>query len=119
MAGVGKEKYQTWFWCAFKKLKFMQTMVQLHYVNNSFYVVKLCNCLHNLMVAHCIEIEEDPETEDMYNVTSHNENVFKLDEEEVKDNAHIDIQVEDIKIMMQLIFNHWKNTSGNNFWGRC
>ncbi len=72
-----------------KKFKFMQTLVRLHYVDDIFYVVKLCICLHNEMVVHCIENREDPETEDMYNITTNTENSLELDEEEVRDSAQI------------------------------
>ncbi len=78
-----------------KKFKFMQTPVRLHYVDDIFYVVKLCICLHNAMVVHCIENGEDPETEDMYNITTNTENSLQLDEEEVRDSAQIDIKAED------------------------
>ncbi len=41
------------------------------------------------MVVHCIENREDPETEDMYNITTNTENSLELDEEEVRDSAQI------------------------------
>ncbi len=47
------------------------------------------------MVLNCIENGEDPETDDMYNMTSNNKNALELDEEELKDNAQIDIKAED------------------------
>ncbi len=82
----------------------MQTPVRLHYVNNIFYVNNLCICLHTAMVVHHIEHGQDPETEDMYDVTSTNENAMELDEEEVKDNAQIGINAEDI--FLQQISTH-------------
>ncbi len=79
----------------FQIFNFMQTWVRLHYVDNIFYVMKLCICWYNAMVLHFIENWEDPETEDMCNVTSNNKNALELDEEEVKDNTQIDIKAED------------------------
>ncbi len=69
--------------------------MRLHYVDDIFYVVKLCICLHNAMVVHHIENGEDPETEDMYNITTNTENSLELDEEEVRDSAQIDIEAEE------------------------
>ncbi len=74
----------------------MHTPVRLHYVDNIYYVVKLCTCLHNAMVVQHIENREDPETEDMYDVTIHNANILELNKEDTKDNAHINIKAEDI-----------------------
>ncbi len=54
----------------------MQTPVQLHYVDDIFYVVELCTCLHKALVVQCIEDREDPETEDVYNKAIHNPNMF-------------------------------------------
>ncbi len=87
MTGAGKEKYQIWFWCAFKKFKFNQTPVQLHYVDDILYVIKLWIGLDNSMVVQCIENSEDPETEDAHNMAIHNANVLELDEEEVRDES--------------------------------
>ncbi len=77
-----------------KKFKVIQTPLQLHCVNNIFYVVKLCICLHNAMVIHCIESEEDLETEDMYNTTICNGKDIETCQI-VEDDAHDDIQSED------------------------
>jgi len=73
----------------------MQTPVKLHYVDDIFYAVKLCICLHNAMVVHHIENGEEQETEDMYDMTTNTENSLELDEEEVRDSAQIDIEAED------------------------
>ncbi len=68
--------------------------MRLHYVDDIFYVVQLCICLHNAMVVHNVEYGDDPETEDMYDATIHSNDEMKTGEE-VKDDAHNNIIAED------------------------
>ncbi len=49
-----------------KKFKFFQSPVRLHHVDDIFYIVKLCICLHNAMVVHRIENGDNPEFEQLY-----------------------------------------------------
>ncbi len=76
-----------------KKFKIIQTPVRLHYVDDIFYIVKLCTCLHNAMVVHPIESGEDPETEDTYNAIICNGKDIETCQI-VEDDAHNDIQSE-------------------------
>ncbi len=69
--------------------------MQLHYVDVIFYVIKLCICLHNAMVVHCIDSKEYLESEDMYNVTIHIDNVMESSEK-LKDDAYNCIYADDI-----------------------
>ncbi len=73
----------------------MQTPVWLYYVDNIFYIIKLCICLHNAMVVNLIENGEDSETEDMYDMAGNNQKGLELDEEEVEDDTYFDIKAED------------------------
>ena len=80
-----------------KKFKFLQNPVGLHGVDDMYYVVKLCLCLHNAMVIHRTEVGEDPKTEQMYDIEYNGENVKdNIVNEEVCDNAFNDIVEEDI-----------------------
>ncbi len=81
-----------------RKFKIIQHPLRMHYVDDIFYIVKLCICLHNAIVVRRVENGDDPETEDMYDVTMHDNEEIETGEEiheEVKDDAHNDIVAED------------------------
>ncbi len=75
---------------------FQPSKIQI-YANTSVVTLSMMlNCAIVYKTQWCIENEENTQPEDMYDVAIHNENVLELDEEEVKDDAHIAIDVEDI-----------------------
>ncbi len=81
-----------------KKFKFIQHPLRMHYVDDIFYIVKLCICLHNAMAFHRVKNGEDQEEEDMYDATIHDDEEIETRQEtgdEVKDDAHDDIVAED------------------------
>ncbi len=71
----------------------MQTPVWLHFYD-IFYAIELCLCLHNAMVTSHTKSIEDPEAEDMYDVTMHNNNAVELIDE-LQDDVHNNIKTND------------------------
>ncbi len=72
------------------------------------------------MVVGCIENRDDPPPEDMYDdVAIHNENVLKLDEEDVKDDAHIVIDVETFLAANQQKLNQNNDAIDLELLGKC
>ncbi len=91
MSRIWPEKCQAWIWSHYQKFKFLQSPVHLHYKDDIHYIVKLCFCLHNVMVMRCVENNNNPETEDMYN---HTIGTGTTSDDKMEDNTEYKIQFE-------------------------
>ncbi len=65
----------------------------LGHVDDIHYIVKLCFCLHNAMVMQCVENNDDPKTEDIYN---HTIGTGTTGDDKVKDNVDYEIEWDNI-----------------------